>query len=245
MRLFTFIVSVALGNQLLHAQNAGFEIKDQASGELISGSATFYQPTTAYGLYNRNFTIENKGSTPLTFYLIKTEAIRNIPAKGDSAEARFCTSIRCYPSAILNETITVKPGEVMVLGCEFDEASWPGYSLIEYKLKNKETGHSVFLIMKYTGAVSLNEGFKFDNSIRSFPNPASSILHLELVSRSEGTNHLLIVNSAGQKVLDLTLQLHPGTNSIELPCSDWPEGIYFLRVQEDLKAFSQMFTIVH
>lgn len=228
------------------AQNVDFEVRDQRTGELVNGSGTFYENTVSKGLYNHNFTIQNKGTSTLHFYLTKTEAIRNIPAKGDSAFSRFCTTIRCYPSTILNETITLQPGESIVLGCEFDEAKKPGYSMIEYKLKNVESSQSVFLIMKYTGAVGLFENVTPNILLQSlYPNPATSFANLALYSNKATSLELQLYNALGSLIRQEWLHLESGQNHLLISTEELPNGVYFLRLGDAQTGFEQKLIVQH
>ena len=225
---FCLIFIIAFSSK---AQNNEFEVRDQRNGELVNGSGTFYETTVSKGLYNHNFTIQNKGTSILHFYLTKTEAIRNIPAKGDSAFSRFCTTIRCYPSTILNETITLQPGETIVLGCEFDEAKKPGYSMIEYKLKNKETSNAVFLIMKYTGAVGISENFEGKLALQNlYPNPSQGSSYLNVYSLKSTKVELQILNSLGSLIRQELITLEAGQSQLFISTEDLPTGVYVVRL---------------
>ena len=61
--------------------------------------------------------------------------------------------------------------------------------------------------------------------VKIYPNPASSILHIQLSNTSNSIVHINIVNILGQELI--SKQIQSGENSIDV--STLPNGIYFVR----------------
>lgn len=70
-----------------------------------------------------------------------------------------------------------------------------------------------------------------------YPNPASTILYLDIESISNELLHIQVLNSLGQTVLERQKQvLSVGSNTLELPLEDIPDGLYFIALTKDQDA---------
>jgi len=77
-----------------------------------------------------------------------------------------------------------------------------------------------------------------NQSTMLFPNPGNGLFHLIL---SKNTTLLTVYNSSGQKVKELT-NLKAGKHDINL--SELPNGVYFVKIQNDSNCFNQKILIV-
>ena len=68
-------------------------------------------------------------------------------------------------------------------------------------------------------------------ALRLFPNPATEMLHLELLGFPAGTARLSIRNSTGQLMQQESLSLSEGEARHRIDLAAWPPGVYFVAVR--------------
>lgn len=64
-----------------------------------------------------------------------------------------------------------------------------------------------------------------------YPNPAESILNLNIKSRNSQPFSISIADAMGRQMTRLTYQLNYGENQFQLPVNQWAAGVYFLHWQ--------------
>jgi len=79
---------------------------------------------------------------------------------------------------------------------------------------------------KVVSSVNLNE-------IIVFPNPLTNLLSVSLSNFSPGTIHLQAVNSLGQIMITRTITSGTGYERIDIGTTNWPTGVYWLRLNTD------------
>lgn len=82
--------------------------------------------------------------------------------------------------------------------------------------------------------VGIEQQSAISNSLSLFPNPASSVLNIELNLSEDQKADIKIINSLGQQVNALTnMQGVQGSNRFKVNVDGLPEGIYFAQVSLD------------
>lgn len=82
----------------------------------------------------------------------------------------------------------------------------------------------------------------FDNDLTTlvYPNPVRGTLHLQLNGAVSGDYNLSVYNSSGQIVYRTVQQMNGAEEKVEIR-SDWPAGLYHLRIEKDGKQRSLPF----
>jgi Leucine-rich repeat (LRR) protein len=91
-------------------------------------------------------------------------------------------------------------------------------------------------------SISTPTGFNEDeiNGIKVYPNPTKGLLKIELGNETANWNSIEIYDRFGVRIIQEPLK-DSFTHEIDL--SEFPEGIYFLRIRNDFKSYSQK--IIH
>jgi len=76
-----------------------------------------------------------------------------------------------------------------------------------------------------------------------FPNPVSTSLTIEYQSSDNASSSLDLYSLTGQKILSQTIEASQGLNVIRLDVSEFPRGIYLLKIQEVNGSLSQRVVI--
>ncbi|MES2772826.1 MAG: T9SS type A sorting domain-containing protein [Bacteroidota bacterium] len=107
----------------------------------------------------------------------------------------------------------------------------PGIKKWYYKLKQVDIDNK----FKYSPIVSVttNQIVKLLD-FSSFPNPFTSELHAQIVSRKSGPAQLEVIKLSGEKLAAMKVNLLEGTTLVKLPVSnEMPVGTYLLRISID------------
>ena len=64
-----------------------------------------------------------------------------------------------------------------------------------------------------------------------YPNPAESSITLDISAEETTGLEIMIYNQLGQQMLGESHMIHKGDNKLEINISNFPESIYFLRMQ--------------
>ena len=78
-----------------------------------------------------------------------------------------------------------------------------------------------------TGTVELDF---IDTELKVYPNPAESIITLELTNLTNLNESVIIYNALGQRILELT-----AVKTIQLNVSSWPKGLYLIKWNENVQ----------
>jgi hypothetical protein len=122
----------------------------------------------------------------------------------------------------------------------WDRPTAPGKYLFAFRLLEYSPGVLVFgakerfqviEIKESDLVVSTEESIGDDFKINLFPNPSTSILHLQLQHAQSTQGKLLIENLAGQTLHTEALDLSPALQSWRVDVADWPSGVYVMRLQ--------------
>ncbi|HSC36595.1 MAG TPA: T9SS type A sorting domain-containing protein [Chitinophagaceae bacterium] len=106
----------------------------------------------------------------------------------------------------------------------YTDASGPAafYRLIAFDLDGKQTFSPVI-----KSNCSISTGFKV------MPNPVKDVAHIIVSSARGGHASLLLLNTAGQQVLQQGISLNTGANQFQLNLAAFPQGVYQLVLVQD------------
>ncbi|MFZ9942151.1 MAG: T9SS type A sorting domain-containing protein [Bacteroidia bacterium] len=96
-------------------------------------------------------------------------------------------------------------------------------------------------VMKYgpNSGVGMPEQVR-KNGLRVYPNPASDLVRLQWASENELAWHeVTVFNASGQVMIRESIQ----SNTLELPVSGYPSGLYLVRVSSSEKTFQSRFVV--
>lgn len=111
--------------------------------------------------------------------------------------------------------------------------------IYEVKLTATSNGlSSVKTIQMYVGNIGIDE--EMQQTIKVFPNPASSNLNVDL-SSVENPNSLTLTDMMGKVVLHLT---HDLQGSIDIPVSELATGLYQLQINNQTHSYTRKISIV-
>lgn len=108
-----------------------------------------------------------------------------------------------------------------------------------YRLKQVDFDGS----FEYSNVISISVEREFTNLLL-FPNPNSSeVINLQFVSQKKGDLQIEILNQIGQRIFTNDYNAENGTNNLKLPVSDFPSGLYFVKVISDRNSIVKEFII--
>lgn len=82
-------------------------------------------------------------------------------------------------------------------------------------------------VMDVTSTIGINETKENNNSIKMFPNPASAEINIHSENAFKYNSTVFVYNNLWQLVF-----INPVNDyDFKINCNEWPQGIYFLRVQ--------------
>jgi hypothetical protein len=205
--------------------------------EIFNGDNVPYT-TTPSAQVDIKIKIKNISSNTNTYSLIREDRVLN-----PGAAAYFCFGDlgTCYPASTYepDEYNTLAPGDSTVSGkylvTYLEEAPSIGYSAIYYKLYNLATGKNgadtLSFTMKYNQLLSVNEmkgSASFGGEI--YPNPSGNTAHITVTLPHDGIVKLQIHNSLGIVLYSGAEKLSSGKNKVQLDCSNYSSGLYFITV---------------
>lgn len=126
-----------------------------------------------------------------------------------------------------------------------DPRPYKGLSYYRLKQIDFDGQHSFSEIV--TVMLSVNGGVEI--KLKNYPNPADQIVHLDINSTEQLEAELNMMNTVGQRVKQLKLQLSSGINNFSFDVSDLLPGYYFAEInaqvpgsieRKHLKSFKQV-----
>ena len=131
---------------------------------------------------------------------------------------------------LLSNFITVTPGDHNSI----DIKPFPGDNY--YQLKKIRNDESFF----YTAIKSVFVLAQDDKLFTIVPNPAQQSVTINYFQVIDLVGRLEIFDLFGKKILDQNLDLNRGNNIISIDASNFPNGTYYLRINNDLKPFAKV-----
>ena len=106
-----------------------------------------------------------------------------------------------------------------------------------YRLKMQDYDHS------YTYSNVLAVRLQTNNlKAQLFPNPAKDVLQLQLPSEEKTQTSVLIHDFTGKQLYQQAVLLYKGNNSISIPVSSLPAGMYTVRIVTKTETKTLTFT---
>jgi hypothetical protein len=114
-----------------------------------------------------------------------------------------------------------------------------------HKLVAKNTGHYQ-VILHNKGCTSISQLFYHtvtitSSSIKLSPNPASSVVNIELIAGETGEVDILVYNQLGQMVKQLSVYKKYNQLEYELTISNLPQGMYIIEASTSKKRMKAKF----
>lgn len=69
-------------------------------------------------------------------------------------------------------------------------------------------------------------------AVQLFPNPATDIVQLQIPASQKETATVSVANTAGQVIIQRSVQLNEGDNAFSIPLSQFPNGQYYLIISK-------------
>jgi len=85
--------------------------------------------------------------------------------------------------------------------------------------------------------VNLHENNLSNTGLEVYPNPATDILNLKLMSAIEFEGYLCLLNSVGKIVYDKKINLNSGANNFNIDINNMTSGVYFISIQDSNSTF--------
>jgi hypothetical protein len=105
-----------------------------------------------------------------------------------------------------------------------DETPVAGINFYRLKLSDIDNSYT------YSRIVAVKSGGQ-PVSVELFPNPASSLLQVQLPARQKETIRLFITDASGRMIDSRFVSLSEGNNALSIPVSHLPNGTYFLSIE--------------
>ena len=80
------------------------------------------------------------------------------------------------------------------------------------------------------------------NEFEMKPNPVNEVLRLRYQSASSAELKLAVFNLLGEQIKLITVKAYEGMNEMDLDCSDFNQGNYYLQIQSGISKITQKFT---
>lgn len=95
-----------------------------------------------------------------------------------------------------------------------------------------DSTHGIELFKFYDAATGI-QNIRFDAELKLYPNPATSLVHLDITLKKEQSFALFVTDITGKKVFSKDLmEYKPGTHQINIPLNELPAGAYFYGLRD-------------
>lgn len=221
-----------------------FVLTRQTNSTVITANAVIDLVTTANNPLTVIVHIQNT-STITNSYSVKRYDSYLYKNTVDSALASFYFGGQDYspsnttalmPLVLSPNQSSATMGDYVSLGCILTEASTVGYSLVKYTLFNTaQTSDTIQFSLRYNfqllGVGIKKEDLKFSN-FQILPNPTKGLANISLLSESPSEAQLSIYSALGTKVLEQSVQLTAGQNTLPLNLFNFVAGAYFVQIRD-------------
>lgn len=154
----------------------------------------------------------------------------------NGAHNTFCVANGCY-DGLISQEFYVAQGDTITdtLGMFHSAYTYAGSgtSLIKYKFYNtSNASDTISFLIRYSVLTGIASNKLADNSLRAYPNPATTSVNIEY-NAPESHSNLVIKNLTGSTVYKQAVSL--GTGKVNVNVSDLPNGIYFYGIESNGK----------
>jgi hypothetical protein len=221
-------------------------------GSTVSNNDVIYVGASSVGLpAETDFTFKNMSVSTKTVMVKRTDILLNKPRaidNNDTAYAYFCTGLNCYPSTttITPSAITLSSNGTESLKTYLQEASVEGVSTVKYEIYDiNNVSDKISFSVSYNNPLSVKDNAtEFTNVSDVFPNPTNNKAHLTVYTSTTTFNNVLTVSNAlGSIVINKTIDLTQGKNSIQVDADNLSNGIYFMVLSNSKSKIVKKFTI--
>jgi len=178
-----------------------------------------------YGTYSVSLTVQNAfGSDTYTSNIIINSVNTSVSQNG--------TTLTAISSSATYQWLDCGNGNSQVMGANsqnFTPTQSGTYSL--QITENGCTDTSGCLLVNVNGISEL----KAESFLTVFPNPATDFITLEIKNKSIIGETIEIKNILGEVLFTQKIN----SNRMNLDCSDWSNGIYFIQIKNSAKVYSQ------
>ena len=223
-----------------------------------SGGSTVTMPALL-GTIDVHLATTTTNSTKMSFTLGIAQAIANAAI----IPVTLCNNNIVLPLTLLDFNAKPQEGSINVLWQTANEINFSRFELQRSsdaqnfktitEIKGKGKGDYVFrdvniepvtLYYYRLKLLDLDESFTYSNiksasvagknGAQIYPNPTSGILNLSIKSNSAANINFDVINISGQIILNKSVGLIQGQNSIEINTSDFTVGVYTVRFNSGL-----------
>lgn len=85
-------------------------------------------------------------------------------------------------------------------------------------------------------------GNSFTN-ISTYPNPANDVINIAMTSEENKDANLIVLDVLGKTIYSASMDLLAGENKVQVDCSTWAKGIYFIQVRSNDSSISETIII--
>lgn len=193
------------------------DILIQENGTTLNGQTINFPINDLNATYEKHLDIVNNTSSSMD---IRVE--KNVISEVSGSTNTFCWGGSCYPDfATQSDPQTISAGALYsgFYGEYFPDNN-AGITTIEYTFFVDGGGASVSVTVNYDGTVSVDEDIAFTTKL--YPNPAANSFKIK---PAKAKSEIRVFDIIGKEIA----QFKNISNEKTIICSDWQEGIYFIR----------------
>lgn len=213
-RIFTTIL-ILMSITLVNAQ----DILIKENGTTVNGQTLNFPVSNLNATHEKHLDIVNNTSSSMD---IRVE--KNVISEVSGSSNTFCWGIYCYPNfATVSDPQTITAGEVYSgFYGEYVPDNNAGITTIEYTFfEDGGSGPSETITVNYDGTVSIDEDETQVTEV--YPNPAANSFKIEA---AKANSEIRVFDIIGKEIA----QFKNVTNEKTINCSEWQDGIYFIRI---------------
>ena len=238
---------------------SSIQIKNIATGLVLSPNATVYVASLPYDMVSHDFDIKNISNATKSYDVMRYDKVIHRLSPTDSASAHFCFAGQCYgkgtrlSGSALTLTASQSASQVsgpnQILTVELEETTSPtlvGLSIVKYTIFNSASvSDSIQFTMIYNDPIWVGlKGFEKElSSVDVVPNPSSGAASIKFVSGKSFDSKVSVFNSLGQLVSEREVSIIEGKNKIALETENLSSGIYIVSIKTGNKAITKKLII--
>jgi endonuclease/exonuclease/phosphatase family metal-dependent hydrolase len=192
----------------------------------------FKDPINELGSWNNNSSFKS-------VHTQSTHTSSNGCASGGGLDDRFDMILMSSDVLYGNEHYSYKSNSYKIPGNDgnhFDSSITSGSnnsapaSMIQ-TLYNMSDHLPVYLTLEVDQTVGITQAQDLDVEVR-MPNPIRDLLNIQLTSHQSTELNLRVVNTLGQVMVNDLLQVNRGAQDFSFSSQGWPEGLYYVTLQD-------------
>ncbi|MBK7966681.1 MAG: T9SS type A sorting domain-containing protein [Bacteroidetes bacterium] len=80
-------------------------------------------------------------------------------------------------------------------------------------------------------------------NISTYPNPAHDLINISMTSEENKDANLMVLDVLGKVIYSAGMDLLSGENKVQVDCSTWAKGIYFVQVRSNDSFMSETIVV--